>query len=68
MAAGSKKLKDIVPGKPAKPPAAPPKRGEIRVSSLWTAKGGSGAQSEFHAKVAKDWERLKAKYAVTEYP
>ena len=68
VASGAKKLKDIVPGKPAKPPADSSKPGEIRVTSLWTAKGGSGAQSEFHAKVAKDWERLKAKYAVTEYP
>jgi hypothetical protein len=68
VASGAKKLKDIVPGKPAKRPADSSKPGEIRVVSLWTAKGGSGAQSEFHAKVAKDWERLKAKYAVTEYP
>jgi hypothetical protein len=67
VASGAKKLKDIVPGKTAKPPADSSKPGEVRVTSLWTAKGGSGAQSEFHAKVAKDWERLKAKYAVTEY-
>ena len=68
VASGAKKLKDIVPGKPAKPSADSSKPGEVRVTSLWTANGGSGVQSEFRAKVAKDWERLKAKYAVTEYP
>lgn len=67
VASGAKKLKDIVPPKPAVT-AASATVGEVRVTSLWTSKSDVPDQSEFHAKVTKDWERLKGKYAVTEYP